>query len=298
MRLTQKKIESILIRFVGEEGLPLVRELIGKENISEFDLATKLKKDIKVIRKQIYLLQDQNLVSFTKKKDKQKGWYIYYWTLMPESVKFNYYKIKKELLAKLKLQIEEESNELFFICSQKCVRLNFDESMDYEFHCPECGELINQEENKNKIEDIKKKIIEIEKELKEIDKKKVKRKKVKEQKKEIKSIKKEKRKVAKKVTKKKSPVKKIKTKTSKKKPVVKKKVATKKKITKAKKIIKKKVAKRKISKKKTPTKKTIKRNVAKKGAGKQKIIVQKVNSKKSKKKIITKKKKRKKDEYF
>ena len=34
MRLTQKKIEEILVKILGEEGLPLIRELIGKENIS------------------------------------------------------------------------------------------------------------------------------------------------------------------------------------------------------------------------------------------------------------------------
>jgi len=271
MRLTQKKIESILVRFLGEEGLPLVRELIGKENISEFDLATKLKKDIKVIRKQIYLLQDQNLVSFTKKKDKQKGWYIYYWTLMPESIKFNYHKIKKQQLAKLKFQLEEESNELFFICPEKCVRLNFDQSMDYEFHCPECGELLNQEEGGNKSEVLKKEISKLELELNELAKRKAKRKKIKEEKKEVKATKKEKMKVAKKTKiKKKTP-------TKKKKSPIKKKV-TKKKVTKSKKIIKKKVTKRK------------KNSIGKK--------TKKISIKKASKKNIIKKKKSKKDEYF
>ena len=248
MRLTQKKIESILVRFVGEEGLPLVRELIGKENISEFDLATKLKKDIKVIRKQIYLLQDQNLVSFTKKKDKQKGWYIYYWTLIPESIKFNNYKIKKELLTRLKLKVEEEANELFFICPQNCVRLNFDQSMDYEFHCPECGELINQEESEDKTKALKKKIEELEKELKELDLKKIKRKKIKDQKKEVEAKKKEKSKVS----------------------------SIKKKATKVKKIIKKKVTKRKETKK-TPAKK--KSSTKKKGIKAKKIIKKKKSRK-------------------
>ncbi len=191
MRLTQKKIEEILLTILGEEHMPLINELAGKENISEFDLATKTKKDIKVVRKILYLLYNHNLVGFTRKKDKQKGWYIYYWTLLPDSIRFNYYKMKRDLLVRLKEQLEEEKKELFFVCPNKCVRLNFDQSMDFEFHCPECGELITQDDNGKKIKELEAKIIEIESEVKEMeDERKARRKVVKEKKKETKMKKK------------------------------------------------------------------------------------------------------------
>ena len=96
MRLTQKKIEEILLEIIGPEGAPLIQQLYGKENISEFDLATKTKKDIKLIRRMLYTLYNHNIVGFIRKKDKQKGWYIYYWTIIPDHVKFSYFKKKKE----------------------------------------------------------------------------------------------------------------------------------------------------------------------------------------------------------
>lgn len=169
MRLTKNKIVKILLSILGEEGQPLIEELIGKENVSEFDLAKNAKLDIKQVRKMLYLLYNNNLVSFTRKKDKQKGWYVYYWTLLPESVKFIYIKRKRELLGTLRKHLDEENKELFFVCSNNCVRLNFDQSMDFEFHCPECGELISQDDGKGKIEIIRKKILEIENELKKIE---------------------------------------------------------------------------------------------------------------------------------
>lgn len=165
MRLTQNKIEQILTNILGEEGLPLVQELLGKENISEFDLASKIKEDIKRVRKMLYILYNHNLVEFTRKKDKQKGWYIYYWTLLPESIRFSYFKTKRDLLERLKSLLDKESKELFFGCPNKCVRLNFDQAMDFEFHCPECGELINQEDGKEKIAHLQKRIAETEEEL-------------------------------------------------------------------------------------------------------------------------------------
>lgn len=164
MRLNQKKIEEVSITILGEEGLPLIRELYGKENVSEFDLANRTKKDIKVIRKQLYLLYNNNVVGFTRKKDKQKGWYIYYWTLLPESIVFLYIKKRKEKLEELKEKLERENKEIFFSCKNNCVRLNFDQAMDFEFHCPECGELVSQVGSEEP-DQIKKRISEIEEEL-------------------------------------------------------------------------------------------------------------------------------------
>ncbi len=168
MRLTKNKIVDILVAVVGEEGLPLIRELIGKENISEFDLASKAKMDIKQVRKMLYLFYNSNMVAFTRKKDKIKGWYIYYWTLMPDNVKFSYMKRKREQLERLRERVQEEGRELFFTCPNKCVRLNFDQSMDFEFHCPECGELVSQDNPEQRLEEYRKTIAQIEQDLEQI----------------------------------------------------------------------------------------------------------------------------------
>ena len=243
MRLTQKKIEDILVTILGEDGLPLIRELIGKENVSEFDLAKRIKKDIKVVRKLLYLLYNHNLVGFTRKKDKQKGWYIYYWTLLPDSIRFSYFKMKRELLARMKEQLEQESKELFFVCPNDCVRLDFDQSMDFEFHCPECGELITQDNTETRVKNLKKKIVDLEDELEKLQAARTIRKKRHQEKKreleEKEELKKEAAKKKKKATKKKV----VKKKVAKKKTV-------KKKTVKKKEVIKKKVAKRKVVKKK------------------------------------------------
>ena len=169
MRLTKKKVEEIIIGILGPDGLPLLKQLYLKDNISEFELATKVKRDIKVIRKMLYFLYNHNLVSFTRKKDKIKGWYIYYWTLSLDNIKFNYLKRKKDLLNRLTQRLEEEKRELFFTCPNHCVRLNFDQSMDFEFHCPECGQLVLQDSSEDKVQQLKKQVETITAELKELN---------------------------------------------------------------------------------------------------------------------------------
>lgn len=181
MKFTQKKIEEVIIEILGKEGLPLIKELKNKENLSEFSLATKLKKDIKIIRNMLYKLHNHNLVSSSRKKDKEKGWYIYYWTLLPENIRHLYLKNKKQLLQKLKEQLQKEQTEQFYVCPQKCARLNFDQALDFEFRCPECGELISLDENPRRIKELQREIMKLEKELnnKNKIKKGLKRKKIK-----------------------------------------------------------------------------------------------------------------------
>jgi transcription initiation factor TFIIE subunit alpha len=278
MRLTQKKIEEIILTILGETGLPLIKQLYGKENVSEFDLASRTKLDIKVIRRMLYFLYNNNLISFIRKKDKEKGWYIYYWTLVPENIRFIYLKKKTQLLERLKQRLDEEHKELFFVCPEKCVRLNFDQAMDFDFHCPECGELLSQDSNEKRIKELKEKIAEIEKEL---EKAKEARRKQREASKERKTVVKEKIKT-KKVVKKKTTKKKTSTKTVKK--VVKKKTVKKKSVKN--KIAKLKNVKKKIAKKRKAVKKIIKSKSPKIKVVKKKSI----SKKKPIKKIIKKKK--------
>ena len=250
MRLTQKKIEDIVLPILGEEGLILIKYLYSKENVSEFDLSKRTKLDIKVVRKMLYLLYNHNLVGFNRKKDKEKGWYIYYWTLIPDNVRFAYYKRRKENLATLQYRLEQEHKELFFVCPNKCVRINFDDAMAFEFHCSECGDLLNQDDNSGPITQIEAEMVEIEKELVEyVVKKKNKKVEALERKKVVKKLVKAKKVVKKKVAAKKKDVKKV-TKAI---PLVKKKISKKKidiKVKKDKNTIEKKKVIKKILKKK------------------------------------------------
>ena len=207
MRLTRNKVLEILIGIIGKDSANLIEELLKKDNISEFDLAAKTKKDIKVVRRMLYLLYNHNLVSFNRKKDKQKGWYIYYWTLLPESIRFSYFKMKRDLLAGLTVRLEEEEKELFFVCPNNCARLNFDQATVFEFHCPECGELINQDSREEKVAFLKKKMAETEEELNKLqEQRKVRKKAIKTKKGKVAVNKKEsvKKKIVKKTIKKKA----------------------------------------------------------------------------------------------
>jgi transcription initiation factor TFIIE subunit alpha len=170
MRLSNKIVEDVVSEVAGDDVLPLVRALKNKKNVSEFKLAESIKEEVNTTRNMLYRLYDSNLVSFVRKKDKKKGWYIYYWTFDSKKIKHLLTNLKKKRLLKLKDRLEREKANHFYSCKSKCIRLDFDQSMEFEFKCPECGELIEQEDNSEEIQKIETEIKELEEEFKEKNK--------------------------------------------------------------------------------------------------------------------------------
>jgi len=168
MKLSNKLIDEVITELAGEDVLPLVRMLKNKKNVSEFKLAEDIKQEINITRNMLYRLYNHNLVTFIRKKDKKKGWYIYYWTFNPKMVKYLSRTTKQKKLEKLKERIEREKGGDFFACETRCIRLDFEQSTDFQFKCPECGSLLNQEDNQKKIIEIEKEIKKLEKALKQI----------------------------------------------------------------------------------------------------------------------------------
>jgi transcription initiation factor TFIIE subunit alpha len=167
MRLTNKIVEDVVSEVAGEDVVPLVNAIKNKKNVSEFKLAESIKEEVNTTRNMLYRLYDNNLVSFVRKKDKKKGWYIYYWTFDSKKIKHLLSNLKKKRLTKLKDRLEREKSNHFYSCPTKCIRLDFDQSMEFEFKCPECGELIEQEDNAEEIQKLETEIKELETELKQ-----------------------------------------------------------------------------------------------------------------------------------
>ncbi|MCD4666858.1 hypothetical protein K8R47_03545 [archaeon] len=287
MKFLKEMIKELVLETSGEETVKLIDLLWEKENISEFTLAEDLKFHINYTRSLLYKLYAHNLVRSMRKKDKEKGWYIYYWTINLKHARDLIILRKTRKLAKLREFIARGKSTDFYVCPNECVHYNSERAMEHGFKCPECENVLVHQDRKHKVVETEEEIAKIESDLIELSKpleipkkkeekpkkkpvskkktvkKKTTKKKGKKTKKTIKKKPKEKHKKnlkkKKPKTKKKKPIKK----TTKKKPVLKKK--------KTKKLVKKK-PKRKIIKKKPkkkikPQKKSIKKSSSKKKKG-------------------------------
>lgn len=168
MKIPARRVYVIISELINDLAVEIVKALKNRSNVSEFKLAEELGIEINIIRNHLYKLYNLNLVSFKRKKDQKKGWYIHYWSFNKTQVKFLIINYLKNKIDRIGDRLKRESNGQYFMCENVCVRFGFDQSTDFEFKCPECGELLNLQDNSKTIENLQNQLKEYERELKEV----------------------------------------------------------------------------------------------------------------------------------
>ncbi len=155
----EKEIENLVSQLTGEEAVNVVKYILSQgENVSEFLIAEKLEAPINHIRNVLYRLQENNLITFTRKKDKKKGWYIYYWTFNHAEAKATIKRMKDSRIENLRKRLEREDSSTFYTCSSKCLRIKFDNALENDFRCSECNKVLKEISNTKVIKEIKKEL--------------------------------------------------------------------------------------------------------------------------------------------
>lgn len=167
MRLTRNLIFDVVSEVVGNDVVPVVKLLDHKKDISEIRLAKKIGAEVNIVRGMLYRLYYNNLVCCAKRKDAKTGWYVYHWYLNAKRVKDLFTKVRVEKIARLKERLVREQSEQFFNCGDNCIRLGFDQAIDFKFQCPECGALLQHEDNGHRVAKLVEEINVLEQELKE-----------------------------------------------------------------------------------------------------------------------------------
>ena len=290
--MLKKLLKEVVSIVVGKQAEDIIDTLDKDKYVNEFIIAKKLNITINQTRNILYKISDHGLIDSTRKKDKRKGWYTYFWKIeILKSLEF----LKNLLLKKveqLNNQIKSRETKDFYVCKTCSLEFNEENALLKNFTCLECGKVFTMKDNTKLVNDFKKEVVRLEKKLDfvneeiNIEKEKLDKKREREIKKEAKEKAKKravtaakiraskqksaKEKAAKNIVVKRKPVKKKTKKTLKKKnnkPVLKKKILIKKMkkilIKKQTKKVKKKILKKKIniskkqskSKKKSSTKK-------------------------------------------
>ncbi|MEK6951388.1 MAG: hypothetical protein AABX29_00065 [Nanoarchaeota archaeon] len=202
MKLSTKAIEILVTEIAGKDTLALVVLIKNKQHVSEFKIADKMKISVNQVRNMLYKLIDYNMVSFIRKKDKKKGWYIYYWTFNEARALEIFDRLLQLKIDKLNKALELEQKEQYYSCSEDKLRFNQVDAMEQEFKCPECGQILRLEDNTQMINKIKKRLEELSDRegfyVQEREKRKPRAKKIKKEiKKKIKEVKKKEKKLKK-----------------------------------------------------------------------------------------------------
>ena len=162
MKITQEHIRTVIGELVGLDALPAVEYLQDKQNVSEFIIAEDLDIEIHEMRNILYRCYEHHILVFNRKKDKKKGWYICYWNFNADQIPHLIQKLRTQKIKQLSERLEREEQNHFYMCQSACVRMDFDKGMEYNFHCPECGEVQQLQDNARTKEFLAQRIKELE----------------------------------------------------------------------------------------------------------------------------------------
>lgn len=163
-----KLLNDIVSEIGGKEAGNILDLLIGKKDVNEFLIAKKLKLTINQARNIFYKLSNFGLVSFTRKKDRRKGWYTYFWTLNTyRALELLEKRLKKEIEG-LEQQLKSRETKRFYLCKTCKTEITEETALLHNFICQECNSVYELNEDKKVLNDLRNKIARLEKQRQEV----------------------------------------------------------------------------------------------------------------------------------
>jgi transcription initiation factor TFIIE subunit alpha len=165
-----KIAEELILSIAKEDGLELAKLLNKMGKTDEFTLAEKFGRDVNYVRSLLYSLYEYKIVSYSRKRDPKKMWWIYYWEISEERINELLTKnLKKEIL-ELRAQKEKMSDNQIFECKE-CGRIfNFESAAENNFLCPADSDVLQYVDSSFLLNEIEEKTSDLESKLKEIEK--------------------------------------------------------------------------------------------------------------------------------
>jgi transcription initiation factor TFIIE subunit alpha len=174
-------LRSFLYIIGGDIAIYVGLELLNSEaqDITDEDITENIKESIKgkeidfepddseilklnTVRKTLYKLYSEKLAQFRRIRDKSTGWFIYYWWHEFDLFEEILLEKKKLIESKLRDRLQFEEKNYFFLCKNcqdSTPKYNFDEAFELNFRCPDCGGLLEAQDNQVIIKFLKNKIV-------------------------------------------------------------------------------------------------------------------------------------------
>lgn len=148
---------ELLNQLAGEHGCTVVKTIFGEE-LTDDEVAKRTGIRLNLVRRILYDLYDNRVVSYRRVRDESSGWYIYYWKMDPERALDYVSANKRALLQKLEEQLEREKTTMYFGCEDSCPKVPFDLAAENDFRCPRCGKRLELYDNSSTLTSLERRV--------------------------------------------------------------------------------------------------------------------------------------------
>jgi transcription factor E len=156
--MQSKLLKSVVGELAGVASEEIIDILFNKRDVNEFLIAKKMKLTINQVRNILYKLSAEGLVSFTRKKDKRKGWYIYFWTLNTEKCLIRLEQELMKRISELETLLQNRQTKRFYVCKSCNIEVSEEVALENDFTCQECADVYELADNEKPIKEITAKI--------------------------------------------------------------------------------------------------------------------------------------------
>ncbi|MCL7475019.1 MAG: transcription factor [Methanosarcinales archaeon] len=153
-------IRGLLSNLVGEEGMNVVLKMPEGE-VTDEDVSIVTEVPLNIVRRTLYILFENRLATYRRERNKDSGWLTYLWKIDMSGINELLENETQKLLNNLKVKLEFEDENMFYICVNNCGRFVFNIVAETEYLCPSCGEEVIFEDNEKVKQSLRKRIQEL-----------------------------------------------------------------------------------------------------------------------------------------
>jgi len=163
--LGRKDVQEMIEIVGGPNGDRILQKVPSTKFVSEFELADMVNIHINKVRSILYKFYEHKMVEFNKRKDLQKGLYIYSWRLLLGNVKTTLIKDKEARIRVLKSKLSREGLQNHFTCPDCITTFTYEQALNNNFACPYDDSALKMVDRQREVNKVKRFISNLEKEI-------------------------------------------------------------------------------------------------------------------------------------
>jgi transcription initiation factor TFIIE subunit alpha len=184
--LSYSQLDDIIQKLTDEITVQVLNVLLEQREVIDEDIVNKLNESfdedqpesdpdeetgsmriaLKEVRKSLYKLNERSLARYRRVRDKETGYFVYYWSPIWERIRDLIVSRRKQTIKRLKQRLDYEQRNLLYVCDEGHTPVTFSDAFELGFICTVCGQELAQKENAETISVLQTKIAELTKDLK------------------------------------------------------------------------------------------------------------------------------------
>ena len=184
--MSYSQLDDIIQKLTDEITVQVLNVLLEQREVIDEDIVNKLNESyeedhpesdtdeesgtvriaLKEVRKSLYKLNERSLARYRRVRDKETGYFVYYWSPIWERIRDLIVSRRKQTIKRLKQRLDYEQRNLLYVCDEGHTPVTFSDAFELGFICTVCGQELAQKENAETISVLQTKIAELTKDLK------------------------------------------------------------------------------------------------------------------------------------